>query len=153
MSKRRNCVTIKKTLVLNESNSRGGLVKVKLKPRKKKVSKDPVVYAGKVKYKCQNIDVIEAHFSSTDNNVNVQIQFKIPARKNIWFTGPAISATGKDLAYIEQSLSKSCASEKNNLLTFTYTMPPVGTSILEDIYFETSIGLVDPESEVERDPH
>lgn len=152
MSKSCRSAVIKKYLVLNEGSCED-TVQVKVKP-KKQISKKPPIFTGKMRYKGRTIDVIQANFSLKDPEALVKIQFKLTGDDNLFFTGEATNRKNKELAYVvDQELSSSLPSGEYNLLTFTYSAPPIGTRLFEDICFHTTIGVIDPEAEVERDPH
>ena len=138
-------------LVLNEWDASGGVVNVTLS-RGNPISSDPTVYAGLLMYGDTQIDVIEAHFSGGSNNDNVRLAITLGDAGN-YYTAVATDSSGNALQFITQAISAAPGSSVNNLLTFVYTQPPADTDILKEIYFYTSLGTIDPEGEVERDPH
>jgi len=137
-------------LIINEYDGEGGSVPVTL-TRGSVISNNPTVYAGILMYGTTNIDVIQAHFSNASNADNVTLEISLGDSGNA-FTSHATDSDGNSLQYISQTIEASECGQANGLLVFTYSEPPVDTSILKEVYFHTSLGTIDPMEGIERDP-
>lgn len=138
---------VKSVLVLNETDG-SGTVDVTLTRGDLVDGSNPPYYEGIMTYGDQEIDVIDAHFSGGVNTDRVFLRITLGDRGNT-FTGIATTQPngGTSFQYVSQAIS-------GNTLTLTYSEPPAGTTTgYTKMYFHTSMGVIDPDDEVDRDPN
>ena len=142
----------KQVLVLNQTSG-SGTVNVNLAKGEPVQGQD--YFAGEMTWEGQPVDVIDSQFSNDSGNagdigpVTAAITL-IDAGNEYSNAAPASSNPNGsgELEYISQVVSN-----ENKTLTLTYTEPPVNTDTGQiEMFFQTSDGVIDPASDVDREP-